>query len=549
MEKYEILSPAGDLKNFYTAIKSGADAVYFGLPKFNARMRAENITLENLSEVISFAHLKGVKCYLTLNTILTNKEIHEACDMVKKCLECGVDAFIIQDLGLASALKKAFPDIVLHASTQMGVHNVRGARVLKNLGFSRVVLSRECTIEDIIDIKNNVDIELEVFIQGAMCVGFSGNCYLSSIKCNFSGNRGECKQLCRLPYILTDNNKTTKGYAMSIRDNCMLEHISKLMEIGVISFKIEGRLRHEGYVAVTTSTYRKVIDSIKNNKNIDYKQLKDGLYKTFSRGEFIDGYNTHNNVIEVKTNNHIGLPIGEVISCTRFKDLYKISINTKTKLHTGDGLKFITNEIISMGVGNIENDGKNQIVFGKNYIKNGTKVYLSLDSEFENSVPDFSRRRKVDITFEGFVGNCSRLILKSGEHFAEVMGSICEVAKTKSIDRQTVIKQITKWDNNIWELGSIDITLEDIYIPLSELNEMRRQALTILEDKILNTYKSPITYNPLVDNFKTPNLPYDNIILVDETFKDYKILILKFWWALTDSNRGPIGYEPTALTN
>ena len=233
MENFEILSPVGDLKTFYTAIKSGCNAVYFGLPKFNARMRAENISLENLPEIIRYAHLKNVKCYMTLNTLLTNKEIAEAVELVGNCLNAGVDAFIVQDMGLVYALKNAYPGINLHASTQMGVHNVRGAKVLKNLGFSRIVLSRECTLEDIKDIKNNVDIELEVFVHGAMCVAFSGNCYLSSIKCSASGNRGECKQLCRLPYTLTDGVHSQNGYTLSIRDNCMLDYMKDLMDIGV----------------------------------------------------------------------------------------------------------------------------------------------------------------------------------------------------------------------------------------------------------------------------------------------------------------------------
>lgn len=522
MRKHEVLSPVGDLKTFYTAIKSGCDAVYFGLPKFNARMRAENISLDNLPEIVKYAHLKSVKCYITLNTLLTTKEILEAVELVGKCLDAGVDAFIVQDMGLVYALKSAYPTINLHGSTQMGVHNARGARTLKNLGFSRVVLSRECTLEDIREIKNNVDIELEVFVQGAMCVAFSGNCYLSSVKCSASGNRGECKQLCRLPYTLEDNSKKIQGYTLSIRDNCMIDHLAELMDIGVTSFKIEGRLRHAGYVAVATSTYRQAVDSIISNTNIDYSALKTGLYKTFSRGEFIPGYNNGNNLIDVSNNNHLGLPIGEVISCTKFKDIYKITIKSSTELHAGDGIKFVDNEIISMGVGNVDINGKNQIVYGKNHIKTGSKVYLSLDSEFENSIGDYSRRRKIDIEFEGFVGNKSRLLLRAGNHTAEVYGDICSSAKTKPIDHETIIRQLTKWDNDIWELGEVDVQIEDIFLPLSQINDMRRRALEVLESKILLSDKVETTNQ--LPNIEITPMPYINMAIINEDFVNYKTL-------------------------
>lgn len=521
----EILSPVGDKKTFYTAIKSGCDAVYFGLPKFNARLRAENISLDNLEELVTYAHLKGVKCYITLNTILTDKEILEAITLVEKCLSVGVDAFIVQDIGLIHALKSVFPDINLHGSTQMGIHNVRGAKVAKKLGLSRIVLSRECTIADIREIKDNVDIELEVFVQGAMCVGFSGNCYFSSIKHGASGNRGECKQLCRLNYTLSDNDKKIYGYPLSIRDNCMLDYLEELIALGVSSLKIEGRLRHDGYVAVATSTYKKAVNNILNNKENDYMSLKNDLYRVFARGEFIPLYNSGNDVIDVSTNNHLGQYIGEVVSCSKFKDIYKITIKSNRKISTGDGLKFMTKDILSMGVGNVENTSDKYIVYGKNYIQNGTKVYMSLDGEFERSVRDYSRRRKVDIQFEGYIGNRSKLILSSGSVSVTCYGDVCEQGKNKVISKDVIIEQISKWDNDIFVLGDCDIDIEDIYMPLSKINELRRSAIALLKEKILlSEYKYNYSKNDLPIISDENNLPYDNIIMGDESFTDWKKL-------------------------
>ncbi|MGN0961053.1 MAG: peptidase U32 family protein, partial [Christensenellales bacterium] len=376
MVKGEVLSPAGDLNSFYTAIEAGADAVYFGLNKFNARMKADNISLNNLQEVVGFAHLKNVKVYVTLNTLVSTGEMKELIAMVEECLKAGVDAFIVQDYGVIGVLKKVFPNIVLHGSTQLGVHNVRGARVAKNLGLSRVVLSREVRLEDIKEISQNVDIELEVFVQGAMCVCFSGNCYLSSLKCGASGNRGECKQLCRLKYTMSDNSKSISGYTISPRDNCMLSRLKELMELGVASFKIEGRLRRKGYVNIATRTYREALDNIFNNAPNDEKTMKSSLSKVFSRGEFIEGYFNGNNIIDIKNNNHIGEKIGKVLNCTKFKDIYRIEIFTSVKLNPNDGLKFINGDkVYSLGVGNIDFIDNKTIIYGKNYIPINSIVY------------------------------------------------------------------------------------------------------------------------------------------------------------------------------
>ena len=205
LKNLEVLSPAGNLECFNAALNNGADAIYLGLSSFNARMKADNFNTENIFEVTKKAHLFGVKIYAVINTLITNDDFDELYSLVSVLTKAGVDAFIVQDLGVAYFLRENFKGIVLHASTQMGVHNLEGAKVLEKLGFSRVVLSRETKLSDIKAIKENTHLEIEYFVQGALCVAFSGNCYLSAIENNASGNEGKCLQLCRLPYTLLKN--------------------------------------------------------------------------------------------------------------------------------------------------------------------------------------------------------------------------------------------------------------------------------------------------------------------------------------------------------
>lgn len=506
MESIEVLSPVGDEKTFFGAINSGCDAVYMGLPKFNARMRAENITLDNLPNLISFAHLKGVKVYITMNTLLNDNELTEAVKLAGVCLNAGVDAFIVQDLGLISMLKKTYPSIVLHGSTQMGVHNVMGAMVAKSLGLSRIVLSRECTIRDIRAIHDAVDIELEVFVQGANCICFSGNCYLSSIKCGASGNRGECKQLCRLPYNLTDGTKNITGYTLSPRDNCMLECIEDLIDAGVKSIKIEGRLRQIGYIKVATASYREVVDRIISGKKIDYKPYIDRLSRVFSRGEYVSGYNLGNNIIDPINNNHLGIKIGTVQSVSKFKDLYKIAIKSNTHINSGDGLKFKykNNDIISIGVGNVEYNDKSLVVFAKNKVDIGSDVYLSKDTTLENSVPNLSKMRPLRIKAKFNAGEQIEVSFVSGNVGVDYKGDICASAVNKPITEQNIVEQLSKVDKDIFDNPTFEIVTNNAFVPLSQLNEIRRELIAQLQEKLLEEYKVVTT--------KTCSANNDNLI-------------------------------------
>lgn len=521
MRELEVLSPAGDLENLKIAITSGADAVYFGLDKFNARMKADNISMDNLAQVVRYAHLKKVKCYVTINTLVSDSELHELVDMVSDCLSAGVDAFIVQDLGVIRILKEVYPNIVLHGSTQLGVHNVRGARMAKSLGLSRVVLSREVALADIREISENVDIELEVFVQGAMCVCFSGNCYLSSLKFGASGNRGLCKQLCRLGYTLADNKNKCNGYVLSPRDNCMLDYLEDLYNAGVVSLKIEGRLRRGGYVGVATRNYRKAVDSFLNGVPFDKNKAKLELKKVFSRGEFVAGCFEHKNLIDSCNNAHLGEKIGKVLACTRFKNLFKLVIASKVKLNSGDGLKIIDkdNKIITLGVGNVDRIDNNTIVYGKNQVKTDAAVYRVLDSQFENTVLDLSKKRLINLTARVVVGEKLKLTAICDDSIEiTVEGDVVQVAQKAPLSREKVIDHLSKWDREIFELVAIDFECfsDMAFLPVSAINELRRVLCDRVTEGILAGYKVVATRGelPVLDEKVSP---ISNMVIVDET--------------------------------
>ena len=293
----ELLSPVGDFDCLKSAVQNGANAVYFGSNLFSARAFAKNFDKEELEQAINYAKLRGVKTHLTLNTLIKDEEFKEAFNVAKMAYEFGIDAIIVQDFGLAINLIKFFPDLEIHASTQMTTSNLEGVKKLEQLGFKRVVLSRECSISEIEHICKNSNIEIEVFTHGALCISYSGQCLFSSMVGGRSGNRGECAQVCRLPYSLISGDKVLdKGYLLSPRDLCSLENLPRLISAGVSSLKIEGRMKSPTYVATVTKIYRKYIDlayKFLNNEISNYEideNDKKELMQVFNRGEFSTGH-------------------------------------------------------------------------------------------------------------------------------------------------------------------------------------------------------------------------------------------------------------------
>ena len=288
MRKIELLAPAGNFECLIAAVQNGADAVYISGKSFGARSFADNFDREELERAVDYCHLRGVCVYVTVNTLVYDNEFGAAEDYLMFLNRIGVDALIVQDLGIIETARKIIPQMPLHASTQMTIHNSYGVKALEKIGIKRVVLSRELSLDDIRSISENCDAELEVFSHGALCMCYSGQCLMSSIIGGRSGNRGKCAQPCRLPYTVMNNKK--KAFYMSLKDLCSLEHIETLKDIGVASLKIEGRMKGPAYVAAVVKIYRKYID---NPQKISYEDIE-LLDRIFNRGGLTDGYLTGN---------------------------------------------------------------------------------------------------------------------------------------------------------------------------------------------------------------------------------------------------------------
>ncbi len=336
----ELLAPAGDFESLKAAVQNGANAVYFGAENFSARAYATNFSGIELQKAITYAKLRNVKTHLTLNTLIKDEELKESFELAKKAYEYGIDAIIVQDIGLGKLLISAFPDLEIHASTQMSVHNLQGVQELEKLGFKRVVLSRELSLNEITYICQHSKVDIECFIHGALCISYSGQCLFSHMIGGRSGNRGKCAQPCRLPYTLLENKKEIdKGFLLSTRDLCSLELLPEILMAGVKSLKIEGRMKSPTYVATVTRIYRKYLDLIQSGKPYEVEEEdKKQLLQVFNRGQFSIGHlsNHPNQDLICKTKpNNMGLFLGKIEKYT--KNRY-ITVKLKETLKVGDSI-------------------------------------------------------------------------------------------------------------------------------------------------------------------------------------------------------------------
>lgn len=533
LNNLEVLSPAGNAEGFYAAINNGADAVYLGLSKFNARMKAENFSTDNIREFVKHAHTFGVKVYVTINTLFNDENIEDLIEMINEVIDAKIDAFIVQDLGVAYLLKNAFPGIVLHASTQMGIHNLCGAKIAEELGFSRVVLSREATLEDIKQIRQNTNLEIEYFVQGALCVAFSGNCYLSALENGMSGNEGKCLQLCRLPYTNSKTGET--NFALSTRDLCLLENLQDLIDAGVTSFKIEGRLRHAGYTATATSVYKNAINLIKCNKFDEkfIKNSKEMLKTAFSRGEFNKNAYLHssiqNEIIFSDYQNHIGTKVGIVKSVEPFKnDLFKVVISSSHDLSDGDGLKIINPksklQVSSLGVGGVQNLQNNTFVFfTKNKFSSGLDVHLTQDSKNEEKLLKNARKIKINIKIVANFGK--KLKVFAENEFAKIYfesDENLEKAKNSPLSENDFKVQFAKLSGSPFKLSNFEVQTNGVFLPKSMLNKLRIKMIELLtKETIAENEKNLFVYFDEfalseIRNLKVQTNP-KNICIVNDT--------------------------------
>ncbi len=503
----DLLSPVGDFESLKAAVQNGADSVYFGANLFSARAFAHNFDLEELEKAILYAKLRGVKTNLTLNTLIKDSEFEDAINLASKAYEFGIDAIIVQDLGLAKKLIKMFPDLPIHGSTQMTVHNLNGALELQELGFKRVVLSRELSANEIEYITKNSDIEIECFAHGALCISYSGQCLFSSMLGGRSGNRGKCAGPCRLPYELLENDKKIdSGYLLSTRDLCSLDFIPFFIKAGVTCLKIEGRMKSSEYVATVTRIYRKYIDLALSDKDyVVEKQDRKELMQVFNRGMSSTGHldNLENKHLVFKDKpNNMGLLLGTVSKFNKNKGY--ITLKLKEPICVGDTVS-LQNETGSYTVSELMVDNKNitetkvgqLVTIGrmKGNISAGDKIYKMSSKELSTRAKESYKKENKKIPL-----NCEVTIKKS-KPISIAITSACncleyknlsitcsldvipEEAKNRPLNIDTVVSQISKTASTPYEFKNIKVNLDDnAFLPkLSTLNELRRTALENVE--------------------------------------------------------------------
>ncbi len=462
----KILSPAGDMESLKCAVYNGADEVYLGVKDFNAR-NIEGFSLFTLAEAVRFALIFGVRVFLTVNILFTDDEMQSALDLVVDAYNLGVDAFIIQDIGLASIIHEHYPMIELHASTQMGIHNLEGVRAVEHLGFKRVVLSRETPIAEIKRIRDNSDIEIEYFVQGALCVSFSGNCYLSSYMLDASGNRGKCKQLCRLPYTFMKGDKKIKdGYLLSAKDICLIDRLAELEDAGVNSLKIEGRARRPYYVAVATREYRRALDGLP----IDEEELRLAYNRQYTPAYF-DG----NGDIISNRQNHIGIEIGRVTRFREGKKFNEIFISSSRPISAKSTLKFFDNdsEIATISAYDIQSvDGGYRITTTQK-VEVGNSVNIISDYAKEDQTVNYQTRRPIDIKIIARVGEPISAELILNDQHISILGEVCAESKSSPITHEELVKNFAK--SEYFE-AQIVSDIDNVFLPKKLLNDFRRKV-------------------------------------------------------------------------
>lgn len=529
MPQVELLSPVGDWNCLKAAVQNGADSVYFGNEQFNARIYANNFQIDDMKKAIQYCKIRNVKTHLTLNTLIKNSEFKTAITLAKSAYEAGIDAIIVQDLGLAKFLIDNFPNLPIHASTQMTTHNLQGVLELEKIGFSRVVLSRELSIEEIEYICQNTKVEIETFIHGALCICYSGQCLFSSVAGGRSANRGKCAGPCRLPYELLqkDSNHNDlvvdKGYLLSPKDLCGLAYLPRLIHAGVKCLKIEGRMKSPEYVATVTRIYRKYVDMILNEKEfiIDEKDVND-LMQVFNRGGFSSGHldkNPNKELVFSEKPNNIGIYLGKVKKY--FSNKGYITLNLEENLEIGDSIsvsredsKYFVSELMVNNVNQKSATTGTEVTIGrmKGTIAFGDKIYRitskHLSEVAKNSYENTENKKtalncivtikkETPIKMQIYTTNDTNPSELYKNINFEVISDIVPIEALKTpISVERVVKQISKTNNTPYTFQNIKVLLDDgLYVPsISTLNELRRKALEKLEQEIIRrAQRSPLS--------------------------------------------------------
>lgn len=510
MKTVEILAPAGSMDSLKAAINAGCDAIYAGGVRFGARAYADNFTAETMQEAIDLAHLYHKKIYLTVNTLLKNKELEkELFEYIRRYYELGVDAVIVQDLGVLHYLHENFPKLPLHASTQMSVTMDKGAGVLKGMGVSRIVNARELSLDEIRSIKAGADIEVESFVHGALCYCYSGKCLLSSIIGGRSGNRGRCAQPCRMPYELQiDGSRKETAYYLSPKDIETLELLPGLIEAGIDSFKIEGRMKGPEYTAAVTSAYVKYRDLYYELGDCAYdeyikengKELKDDIRKLsdiYNRGGFSKGYYEMRNGYSMMSTlrpNHSGVPVGKVLKRTDSQMVIQLTeeINAQDILEVRNGQEAVYEFTVKAG----ESKGSS---ITANYkkglrIQPGDTVHRTRNNMLLGEIREKYLETPVKIPVSAHLwaeeDKPLSLTLSCRGTGISVFGDIPGIAKNQPATKENLYKQLDKLGDTPFFLEEGRITLKgQLFIPVGKLNELRRQAVAALVKALTESYR------------------------------------------------------------
>jgi len=492
----ELLAPVGSLEAFKSALDNGANAIYLSGTKFGAREKA-TFSNDELVDIIKEAHINEVKVYVTVNTLLYDDEFKEVLEFIDFLYNNDCDAIIVQDLGLITVVRNMYPDLVIHASTQMNTMTVKQACILKEMGVKRVVVARETSIEVIKKIINEVGIEVEVFIHGALCVSYSGQCLFSSCLAKKSGNRGECLQLCRLPYSLykEDEKIVDNQYLLSTKDLNTINYINEMVDAKVTSLKIEGRLKSGSYVGMVTRTYRKYLDKYINEKKVevtkeDYKNLEQVFNREFTKG-YVFG-ESNKEITNTYRPNNKGVRIGRVIENRNNKVYIKLEDN----LCQGDGIRIVGKEDVGFYVNKMEvkkllvnkaNINEVVAIYVKEKVNVNDIVYKTSDIKLSEEIEKNSIRRKfpIDAYVEAYIDkNLKVKFIDNLNNIVEIVSDYKVIKANNSPTSEEKIKQqLSKLNDTSYYLNNVDLKCDEmILIPVSIINEARRNLAEKLNE-------------------------------------------------------------------
>ena len=498
----ELLSPAGSLDAVRAAVANGADAVYLGAARFNARDEGAQLSLEELEQACRIAHERGVRVYLTLNVLIKPAEMAEALEYLGECIDRGVDAAIVQDIGLVRMIQRVYPGFEIHGSTQMTVHDASGAAVMRELGVERVVLARENTLDDVRAIRSAVpDLGLESFVHGALCISYSGQCYMSGMISERSANRGSCAQSCRKDYVLADaatGAELDRGYLISTKDLAAHEHLNALAESGVGCLKIEGRKKRPEYVATVTSGYRAFLDRVERGEPVVATEAEiEPLVQIYSRG-FTGGMYGGRAGRDYVTRSHPdnrGLEVGVVVG----RERSELVVETSIPIAVGDGLGFeppagvraastgfqvaaVRTLSARAGVTRQAIASRIAVPAGWRVVRSSQAALLERARASFAALPERTRVRKsrLDVRLFGAAGTPLKAEFRSGEDVVTVRSEITLApARSRALDATMLREQLGRLGDTPFALAALDVAAlaSGLFIPVSELNHLRQQAV------------------------------------------------------------------------